>query len=207
MGLDRNGQSSRYFNMRGGGPGIAPAMTKPLYAPKGGFYSMDALHGRCEYRPRPSSNDNRRVDRIGGGNRTTASISALRELKSVTGMARELLGNAADVAVYVIGLDNPSCVKIGRARSPTRRLAELQTGNPEQLFIHRVFWFEDNAAATRVELASHEYAAQEHYRLEGEWFDCIPYQAHKHIVSAADEFGLGYIEVTPSLDKDVANAA
>lgn len=185
-------------------PGRAPAMTKPLHAPIDGVYAMDRMLEPAKAMP---DNDNREVVEVGSGNRTSSSIPSLRGLRSAAIAVRGLMGPEGDTAVYVIGTAFPNCVKIGRARCPVKRLATLQTGNPEPLFIHRVFWFLTPVEALRVEIAAHEYAAQEHDRLEGEWFECIPYQAHKHIVSAADEFRFGYLAMTPSINQDVAHAA
>lgn len=70
-------------------------------------------------------------------------------------------------SVYVIGSsENP--VKIGIADRVTRRLAELQTGCPDQLIVHHTFKVPFDLAQ-KIEAAAHE-ELKEHRRL-GEWFN------------------------------------
>lgn len=192
-----------YFNIHGGSPGRAPAMNHHFHAP-GGLVPMDRLLVASKSNLR-AHNDNRKTISIGKDNPVQATLSELRNLKSLISAAGQILA-AEEVAVYVIAAERPSCVKIGKARSPLHRLATLQTGNPETLFVHRAFFFRDAATATRVEERAHWLAGDSHYRLEGEWFECIPYQAHNHIRQAADEMMLDYCAFNPTAE-GIHNAA
>lgn len=101
-------------------------------------------------------------------------------------------------AVYVVGDVMASVVKIGKAIDPVLRLAQLQTGHPNRLFLHRVFWM-DKKAADIIELSAHERAALRYRRLQGEWFACTPNEAHEAIEDAIfDERCLDtYCAMTP----------
>lgn len=198
-----------YFNMHGGGPGNAPAMTRDFKLPPGGITAMDRFQDRDAHylagaRKREAANDNRKTLAFGRNSTVVPSIAELRSFKSMVAESRSVLSHES-VAVYVAGIDAPSCVKIGKARSPHRRLATLQTGNHDTLFLHRVFWLPDAEAATSVEGMAHEYAAECHFRLEGEWFECIPYQAHNHVQQAVDDLGLDYCAMSPNAES--TNAA
>lgn len=89
-------------------------------------------------------------------------------------------------AIYVISDIYGHLTKIGKAMSPLDRLAQLQTGNPSKLFIHRVFWLANDgsrwltqaALVDRIERDSHRSAEVRYERLEGEWFRCSPSDAH-----------------------------
>ncbi|MFI3902585.1 GIY-YIG nuclease family protein [Ochrobactrum sp. S1502_03] len=136
---------------------------------------------------------------IGDGNKPVSSLAELRNLKLLVAASKQIT-NSDHTAVYVIGEENASRVKVGKARSPIHRLATLQTGNPDTLFLHRVFWFDTAICASGVEEQAHIIAEQEHYRLEGEWFECKPHEAHDHIVEAAQSLRSGYCALTPSKD-------
>ncbi len=85
--------------------------------------------------------------------------------------------------MYVI--EGPSAVKVGVARVPTDRLAQLQTGNPDPL---RLVWSMPIAGdAYAVEAEAHSML--ERHRLNGEWF-AIPTEVAVAAVSGA-AFRLG----------------
>ncbi|MCG7507077.1 GIY-YIG nuclease family protein [Mesorhizobium retamae] len=179
-------------------------MTKDFRAP-GGVVAMDRFHDTdaihlAEARRRLAANDNRKVISIGPRNPQNSGIAELRALKSLTSTASEIL-TVMKAAVYVIGVSDAKCVKIGKATSPAKRLATLQTGNHEPLFLHRVFWVPTVREADRVEKLAHEYSGTDSIRLEGEWFECSPYQAHKSIERALDHFGSHYCVLTPALEE------
>ncbi|WP_422614460.1 GIY-YIG nuclease family protein [Brucella anthropi] len=136
---------------------------------------------------------------FGDGNRDHYGLTELRNLKLLVS-ASKTITTPNHTAVYVIGEEYATRIKIGKARSPIHRLATLQTGNPETLFLHRVFWFDTPCAASRVEEQAHIIAGQERRRLEGEWFECLPHQAHEHIVEAARSLRIGFCALTPSKD-------
>jgi predicted GIY-YIG superfamily endonuclease len=81
-------------------------------------------------------------------------------------------------SLYIIGAgDRP--VKIGYAKNPSRRLAELQTGSPGELYI-----FEQIAKLTLKEARAVERKAHEHFkdrRLKGEWFDITTEEAREAV--------------------------
>ncbi len=138
-------------------------------------------------------------DLVGDGNISEYGLPELRNLKLLVS-ASKTVTTPNHTAVYVIGEEYASRIKIGKARSPIHRLATLQTGNPDTLFLHRVFWFDTPYAASRIEEQAHIIADQERRRLEGEWFECLPHQAHEHIVEAARSLRIGYCALTPSKD-------
>lgn len=72
--------------------------------------------------------------------------------------------------IYAIGTATDR-QKIGYSACPSKRLKTLQTGNPEQLFLH--FQFEiDECIAEKYERYIHkEY---QYKRLKGEWFSMTP---------------------------------
>lgn len=81
--------------------------------------------------------------------------------------------------VYVISAPGHP-VKIGIAKDPERRLAELQTGSPHRLMIH----FTASVSNGRgVERACHMTLSAN--RLEGEWFDVTPDRAIEVVRLAA----------------------
>jgi hypothetical protein len=135
-------------------------------------------------------------DMLGDGNVTAYGLAELRNLKIMVAASKRVT-NSNHVSVYVIGDENPTRVKIGKARSPIHRLATLQTGNPNTLFLHRVFWFDSQYQASEIEQQAHIITEQKYYRLEGEWFECKPHQAHDHIVEAARSMRFGYCALTP----------
>jgi hypothetical protein len=70
-------------------------------------------------------------------------------------------------SIYIIGpTGNP--VKVGFAENVTKRLMELQIGNPDQLIIHHILNFPAYATEA-VESAAHQRLAPFHRR--GEWFN------------------------------------
>jgi len=75
--------------------------------------------------------------------------------------------------VYVVQAETGGPVKIGHTtwKARSRRLAELQTGNPERLVFRRVVDGE-----RWLESALHEYFWES--RLEGEWFELCDELAH-----------------------------
>lgn len=101
-------------------------------------------------------------------------------------------------AVYVVGTMSPSCVKVGKADNPARRLAELQTGNPDVIHLHRVFWLDNPKIAEEIEARAHSLIALKGWRrLTGEWFECPPHVAHDAIIQATERASVGYFALTP----------
>lgn len=99
-------------------------------------------------------------------------------------------------AVYVVSDIQGNVSKIGRAHCPSSRLSRIQTGNPDELFLHRVFWVDGSASAASAERRAHELAAP-FGRLMGEWFCCRPHEAHTIIIRALDELNVDYVAITP----------
>ena len=72
------------------------------------------------------------------------------------------------MAVYVVGTESGP-YKIGIAADIPKRIAQLQTGNPYPLVLHRELtdWGVFERDMERV-----LHTVLERYRLGGEWFDC-----------------------------------
>ena len=74
--------------------------------------------------------------------------------------------------VYVIhdGYDDDTTrhLKIGMANSPIDRVRSLQTGNPNKLFIDRMYCFPKRSQAEGLEFLLHD--ACDEYSVGGEWF-------------------------------------
>ncbi len=101
-------------------------------------------------------------------------------------------------SVYVVSDIAGKVTKIGRAYCPSSRLSRIQTGNPYELFLHRVFWVDRGRDAEELERRSHELAAS-CGRLMGEWFACNVVQAHTLIAKVLDEMNIDYVAITPSM--------
>ena len=69
----------------------------------------------------------------------------------------------ATTYIYLISDPKSNAVKIGRSDNPMKRVAELQTGNPNPLTLLSCF-----AAEATVEQVIHVHLKQ--YSLNGEWF-------------------------------------
>jgi hypothetical protein len=75
--------------------------------------------------------------------------------------------------IYVIGTEG-RYQKIGFSNDVVKRLATLQTGNPEQLAIHHY----EEVPADRVRLLErHIHKELNHKRIIGEWFALTPDEA------------------------------
>lgn len=144
--------------------------------------------------------ENRRI--LGDGN--VEKCSAMR-LSNIASMCLTIREGSSDIhdAVYVVGTLNPSCVKVGMATDPVARLAQLQTGNPERLFLHRVFWMHRPAAAFELEQRAHAFLGKKSNRLVGEWFDCSQVLAHDTIINACRSATLGFLAITPNDGKEI----
>lgn len=90
--------------------------------------------------------------------------------------------------VYVIS-SGKAPVKIGYADTPTKRLAQLQTGNWQPLELSAVV---PVLGAGGVELRAHEIASTN--RLHGEWFNLSPLHAVEIVIEAAECCGAEVIE-------------
>jgi hypothetical protein len=75
--------------------------------------------------------------------------------------------------IYSIGTKE-NLQKIGFAKDPSQRLRQLQTGNPEQLFLHHTI----EVPANRVRiLERHLHKELGYLRTKGEWFRLSPEQS------------------------------
>lgn len=164
---------------------------------------MDRLNDRSAYyiqraKDAEASGDKKRTTvSVGNGNVERWSLVELQHLHHAIKAAEEDYMTDGDCAVYVIGTFWATYTKIGMATSPVSRLASLQTGNPERLFLHRTFWFRDVQTAMRIERYAHLIASQRFTQLHGEWFKCGPTGAHTAIEDAANHYAVDYATITP----------
>lgn len=141
-----------------------------------------------------------RVQPRRGGSDRTFEVP-LHNVRKIARKSRKLLAANDNKphpahAVYVVSDVVGDVSKIGRAHCPSSRLSRIQTGNPEELFLHRVFWVDSGRVAQEVERIAHELAAP-FGRMMGEWFCCKPHEAHSVIVEALDAMNIDYVAITP----------
>jgi hypothetical protein len=75
--------------------------------------------------------------------------------------------------IYIIG-NRDSLQKIGYAINPAKRLKQLQTGNPEELFLHHKIEVPDDRARL---IEQHIHREINYKRTKGEWFKLSPKEA------------------------------
>jgi hypothetical protein len=68
--------------------------------------------------------------------------------------------------IYLIKSLNEGVYKIGVSKSPTKRLQEIQTGNPAPVEILHLY---ETKYAYKIETALHNRYS--HYNTHGEWFE------------------------------------
>jgi len=77
--------------------------------------------------------------------------------------------------VYFIGIRERSGIfKIGVSKDCEKRIKQLQTGNPDNLYIYRII---KTKKPFPVESAIHKYHKDSHYR--GEWYKITRHQVDK----------------------------
>jgi hypothetical protein len=89
--------------------------------------------------------------------------------------------------VYVISDGNGKC-KVGKANSVMKRLKQLQTGNPNQLFVVAVLECESCFDAESAERSAHKILEQN--RVSGEWFEVSERHAENALYEAAGACGI-----------------
>lgn len=83
--------------------------------------------------------------------------------------------------IYAIGTKS-DLQKIGYSDNPEKRLKQLQTGNPEQLYLHHTI----SIVSSRARLVEQFIHSQINYkRTKGEWFRMSPEEA-KSILTFAE---------------------
>lgn len=180
-------------------------------------YGLAAENVAKDFNYRASNNNWPREYLVGPGNRRwepppfengseaeiqlwATALRVMQDLIAQCGVAIKETNVATNhAAVYVIGDVYAEYVKIGVAVDPIARLAQLQTGNPNKLFLHRVFWIPDVEAAYLVESAAHATASDLYDRMVGEWFRCNPNEAHEVVEASIFDTlsGKPYCAITP----------
>lgn len=141
---------------------------------------------------------------VGVGNINNVSEMALHNLAQRLSEHKPFPKGIANAYVYAISDENARATKIGYALSPVRRLAELQTGNPNRLIIYRAFLFGCMDDARQVEYCAHKIADARYRRMVGEWFKCTPYEAHQIVDEASDNANVIYCAFTPIVDREAS---
>lgn len=90
--------------------------------------------------------------------------------------------DTSKVFVYVIATSGGGHCKVGISVNPGWRLNELQSGNPEELFIEHVEGPFSRDVARALESAAHEQLSA--YWVRGAWFDCASDKAAAAIKAA-----------------------
>ena len=89
--------------------------------------------------------------------------------------------NITMLYIYAIG-NKDSLQKIGYAADPAKRLKQLQTGNPEQLYLHHSIQVPDSRARL---VEQHIHKELNYKRTKGEWFKLTPSEARQFLNYAA----------------------
>lgn len=103
--------------------------------------------------------------------------------------------------VYVIGPADGNPVKVGISNYCEKRLAHLQVGNWNPLFVHECGWLETSGAARKLEYKVHRLLEGCH--LSGEWFALSADDAIQEVRRVATGAGMALHEHVPDGLKDV----
>lgn len=102
-----------------------------------------------------------------------------------------------DIYVYVFGIRKKNRVsgpvKVGISATPSKRLASMQTGCPDELVLVTTFRFHCRENAKSIEAIFHKLHDKD--RRKGEWFNLIPSDAIQYLIT--------YIECMITLNQDV----
>ncbi len=144
------------------------------------------------------------ADRViyGDGNVEKWSASSLNNvatLSRVMGCGDENIGDA----VYVVGTLRADVVKVGFAADPLARLIQLQCGNHERLFLHRVFFSRNYDNVPYIEKLAHKFLEKKCKRHVGEWFECSPVVAHDTVTNAFRSAVSAFWAITPHTGKEI----
>jgi len=90
--------------------------------------------------------------------------------------------------IYVIGPKVEQPVKVGIAVGAYSRLAELQVGNWNDLYVLKSAWLDTVQEARKLEHQTHRALQRKH--LSGEWFDVSATEAIETIEWAAGYYGI-----------------
>lgn len=83
------------------------------------------------------------------------------------------------VIALVAGVGEFAAVKVGIAKNPEHRLAQLKTGSPFEMDIACVLALPNRDMALGIEQSFHKLNAEQ--RLKGEWFDLHPVEAVRRV--------------------------
>lgn len=90
-------------------------------------------------------------------------------------------------AIYVITTSARNSSKVGISDNPTRRKADLQTGNAQHLSVHAQFWMMDRQHALFLERRCHKNLRESGHVKIGEWFSVEPEIATRYIIETYNE--------------------
>lgn len=132
-------------NRHGGYRGQSGRLGHPRYdgEPVGGWQgprrdtAEEAAQDYCDYINGNPATPAKPALKSAGHNGRRASLPDDPEIEAALGVLRDAKGQAAGKQgfVYCIGETRGSYVKIGYSTNPQARVAELQTGNPRQLWL------------------------------------------------------------------------
>jgi hypothetical protein len=103
--------------------------------------------------------------------------------------------------LYVIGPKDGRPVKVGVSVDCHSRLAGIQTGNWNDLYVLKTVWTDSVKSARTLERETHR-ALQRHH-LSGEWFDVEADEALESVKWVADFFG---IKITSGVPDELVDA-
>jgi len=96
--------------------------------------------------------------------------------------SQEFIDKKGFHSLYLVTTDTDNPVKVGIAKNPEKRMADIQTSNFNSLRMHRFWWMPGQPITARI-----ESAFKCHFQLQnlrGEWFD-LPLSTAEAFIEAS----------------------
>ena len=120
---------------------------------------------------------------------------------------RKIYGKA-HCAVYAIGIQDGTPLKIGITTDLAKRIGQLQVGHWQKLKCHVITWTSSVEKSQLIERKCHALLEKAQKHISGEWFTIDPEWAAKVIVHVADSLNirtLSHSEMLKKFQKTEAN--
>lgn len=123
------------------------------------------------------------LDLRGKLDRAVEAITSIPDNHRAMELASRLGMGGYGSAIYIIGPEDCSAVKIGQAADPKLRLSQLQVGNWNDLYVHGLLWVDRAPGA--VEMYAHQAAKEMNWSIRGEWVKASIEEAAELVLKAA----------------------